>query len=184
MEILYNKIVKFKNKIDTKEWINLIENINKDSYKLEQVERRPHLTMALPINVSSKDSDDVVKLRGMFYQIALSCFEQYMEYYNNFNIVPKKDFITVSKLLNGKQMGEHHDSDDPKHIIGMLYLNNDFEGGSLNFKDIGLTYKPNVGDFVIYPGSLTHSVNPISKNSRYSIGMGLISPEYVDKPSI
>ena len=184
MEILYDKIVKFSNTVNQKEWIDLIENTSNDSYPFLEVERRPHLTMMLPMILTEKDSFNSIKLRNLFYATVFDHLANYMKHYNNFGIVSKKNIIGVSKLTANKSMPYHNDSNDLKHIIGMLYLSEDFEGGELSFRDIPLVYKPKIGDFIIYPGSLSHCVKEMTGNPRYSMGVGFLDPFYIDKPFI
>ena len=102
MEILCDKIIKFKNIIDTELWIDLIENVSNTSYPFQEVIRRPHLTMELPIVFDNKDNYDSIKLRHMIYSIATPCFMEYMKQYNNFDVRQFKNYITVSKLLNDR----------------------------------------------------------------------------------
>jgi len=57
----------------------------------------------------------------------------------------------------------------------VLFLNNDYEGGELCFKntfdDEMLAIKPNPGTVVIWPSNMLfpHAVKPVTKGTRYSI---------------
>ena len=59
---------------------------------------------------------------------------------------------------------------------GFLYLNDDFEGGELVFKNLEnddlLTIKPKIGTFAIFHGghSNMHKVEIVKKNPRYTLG--------------
>jgi len=54
-------------------------------------------------------------------------------------------------------------------VIG--YLNDDFEGGELYFKDINFTYYPFAGDIVIFPSGapFTHEAKPVLNGIKYCI---------------
>lgn len=181
MDIIYEKIAVFKNKINTNEWINLIELVSNESYQLEVVERRPHLTMTIPMVFDVRDTSNSIKLKTLFYNIFMPQLLEYMNYYDNFGIISRKNLLVISKLLDGHEMEFHNDSNDQKHIIAMMYLNDDYYGGEIIFRDLGLEYKPQAGDFIIYPGSLSHGVKMMKGNPRYSIGLGLLDPSFIDK---
>lgn len=55
---------------------------------------------------------------------------------------------------------------------GFLYLNDEFDGGELNFKNFDLSVKPKTGMFAIFDGGHenTHEVTPVFKSDRYTVG--------------
>lgn len=178
MEVIHNKIIKFNNAFDPNSFIDLIENVSKSSYPLQQVERRPHLTMELPTLFSSLDDVNAVRLRSLCISAMFPYISQYISLYNLTKMVPKKEFITVSKLEAGNSMGEHADDDqlDSNNFICMAYLNDNYEGGSLYFPDLDIEYKPRQGDVIIYQAKEKHMVRELVSGVRYSIGYGLRGP--------
>ena len=70
---------------------------------------------------------------------------------------------------------DHHAS-MPRTLSVVLFLNNDYEGGELNFHDpltnkIYQTIKPSPGRLVMWPSNFMypHSVSPVTKGTRYAI---------------
>ena len=173
-EILAPSVIKFSNKIDTEEWIDLIEKTSRTSYSFKEVSRRPHLTMELPTLFNEYDDLSAIQLRSSFLEKALPAITKYMEINNIARMFPKKTFITVSKLFPGNSMTPHRDNFDKesKHFICMMYINDDFNGGELNIIDANIKYKPSAGDIVFYKGNMEHEVLA-SDDIRYSIGYGL-----------
>ncbi len=61
--------------------------------------------------------------------------------------------------------------------VGILYLNDDYEGGELYFVDnsdttkVTLTIKPKAGSFVVFPGGIEniHGVSEITDGTRYTM---------------
>lgn len=61
--------------------------------------------------------------------------------------------------------------------VGILYLNDDYEGGDLYFVDnsdttkVTLTISPKAGSFVVFPGGVEniHGVTEITKGTRYTM---------------
>lgn len=183
MEILGDRIVKFKTKIDSQEWINLIEKVNEDSFHFQDVSdvARPHLTMFVPMVFTKDDTYNSIKLKNMFYSTVFDSILEYMQHYNNFGIVTRQDAFVVSKLRDGNFMSYHSDSPDEKHIMVNLHINDDFSGAEIKFKDLGINYQPEAGDIFIFPPSIPHSLSMLKGNPRYTVSIGLLSPEFSAK---
>jgi len=82
--------------------------------------------------------------------------------------------------LNGKY-DEHNDSEViidgelkrkvDRDISIICYINDDYEGGELEFTFLGLKLKPKKGTIVAFPSyfEFTHRVHPVTKGERYSL---------------
>jgi hypothetical protein len=178
MEILANKVVRFANAFNPNEYVDLIEKVSETCYPLLHSERRPHLTMELPTLFSNKDNVAAIKLRSMCLTDMLKPIAQYMTIYNIEKMVPKKDFISVSKLLWNSSMEQHVDDNElmSSNFICMAYINDNFVGGELNFPDINIKYKPVSGDILIYQAKEKHEVLELTSGIRYTFGYGLRGP--------
>lgn len=57
-------------------------------------------------------------------------------------------------------------------FVCLLYLNDDYEGGELDFRDHGITIKPQVGVLITFPGGIdnVHAVNEVKNGTRHTIG--------------
>jgi hypothetical protein len=178
MEILANKVVRFTNAFNPHSYIDIIEQVSDTVYPLMRTDRRPHLTMELPTLFSSKDNLAAARLRSMCLSDMLPPITQYMSVYNIEKMIPKKDFITVSKLIPYSSMEAHVDDKEvvSDNFICMAYINDNFVGGELNFPDIGVTYSPSAGDIIIYQAKEKHEVLELTEGSRYSFGYGLRGP--------
>lgn len=55
--------------------------------------------------------------------------------------------------------------------VGILYLNDDYEGGELYFPQHNITIKPEAGMFITFPGGHEniHAVTEITKGTRYTM---------------
>lgn len=58
-----------------------------------------------------------------------------------------------------------------RDISVLLYLNDDYEGGQIEFTKLGLTLKPKSGMLLAFPSYLEfeHKVHPVTKGVRYTI---------------
>ena len=59
----------------------------------------------------------------------------------------------------------------PRRISWVYYLNDNYEGGEIEFPRFGIVYKPSAGDFLIFPSNYVynHSVRPVTSGDRYAI---------------
>ena len=86
------------------------------------------------------------------------------------------------KWIEGAFAGFHSDNtplDSPEYnaferskMATFLYLNEDFDGGELNFRDHEITLKPRKGLLAAFEGGHhnIHEVLPIEKGTRYTVG--------------
>ena len=108
--------------------------------------------------------------------------EKYLEF-----CVPDNTELTIWK--QGDSMEAHADNcwqaDAPEEIksqkhptwyrdfSGIFYLNDDYEGGEIVFKNLDLSIKPKKGMFVGFKANdeYTHQVMPIKNTDRYTIAV-------------
>jgi hypothetical protein len=71
---------------------------------------------------------------------------------------------------NGPALGPHPDTDldNPRDEFSITFYPNDaYEGGELNFPDIGVSVKPKAGSVVVYPSKHIHESLPVSSGEKY-----------------
>lgn len=77
----------------------------------------------------------------------------------------------------GEQFTEHVDALPgatiyaQRQVSGVLYLNDDYEGGELHFPRQGLTYKPRAGSLILFPSgfSYPHASLPVIRGTKYAV---------------
>jgi Rps23 Pro-64 3,4-dihydroxylase Tpa1-like proline 4-hydroxylase len=95
----------------------------------------------------------------------LSCFD---------NADSHTQITKIRRLRDGEFMHPHKDGgypDSKKTIVfGIaIYLNEDFQGGELNYPDLNISIKPKRSSMLIHDAKLLHQVLPVQSGSRYSI---------------
>ena len=105
--------------------------------------------------------------------ISKAITESSLSYANDYNIdIGSLMPISISKYLTGKSMGPHVDdygNGDNPNISVVLYLNNNYEGGGLYFKEQNIKIKPEPGSIVIFPSvePYYHESLPIESGVKY-----------------
>ncbi len=81
---------------------------------------------------------------------------------------------TLLKYENGTHYKQHHDCGGlhKDRVVSILvYLNDNYEGGELEFPLFDFKYKPKAGDIVIFPSNYTfsHIAHPVTSGTKYAI---------------
>lgn len=119
-----------------------------------------------------------------FYSKSVSAFNDCVEEYAACNgITVSSQNVGVSPLIlreynPGSKMTAHSDfygylkKDGGKVtplLTAILYLNDDYEGGEINFIDDGLCIKPKAGSMIVFPSDIQHEVLELKSGNRYMI---------------
>jgi len=80
---------------------------------------------------------------------------------------------SLLRYRKGGEYKEHVDrgSQNNRIVSGLLYLNDDFEGGEINFSRYDLTVKPKKGSVILFPSFHTHlhASLPITSGTKYAV---------------
>lgn len=120
---------------------------------------------------AENDADSDVRRIATILKMAIE--ESSINYASRHGIdIGKLAPISVSKYSTGKSMGPHVDDygngDDP-NISVVLYLNDNYEGGELFFKEQNIKIKPEAGSIVIFPSvePYYHESLPVKSGTKY-----------------
>lgn len=115
-------------------------------------------------------------LKGTIYNIHETIFKE--KYKTDLVNIENPQFL---KYGNGGKYDVHNDCEDwvegkikkiaPRDISVIFYLNNQYEGGELEFTNLGLTIKPATGMMIAFPSyfEYSHRVHPVTEGVRYNI---------------
>ena len=103
------------------------------------------------------------------------CINDYIES-TNCGDLHLPDYFTIRKYNTSADMGPHADSDDPTdtshpYISGVLYLNDNYEGGEIEFINQSIKIKPEPGSMVIFPAyqPYVHHPKPTISGNKYMV---------------
>ncbi len=110
---------------------------------------------------------DIIK---NIYDAIVVCSKDYGDRYNIDigNLTP----LSVSKYFEGQSMGSHVDSygENPKEVLSIvLYLNDNYKGGELYFKNQEIKIKATAGSLIAFPSSSPyfHESLPVTSGIKY-----------------
>lgn len=143
--------------------------ITTDSDNKINSEYRNTSTISLPDDIVL----NLIRNISIFYD---SYLKQY--YHQNLKQVEIPQFLCYD--INGKY-DVHNDSEDfidgklkriaNRDLTILAYLNDDYEGGELEFPDFGLKIKPKENMVIVFPSyyEFQHKVNPVTDGKRYTL---------------
>jgi predicted 2-oxoglutarate/Fe(II)-dependent dioxygenase YbiX len=77
------------------------------------------------------------------------------------------------KYRTGEEYKSHYDgtSQTGRAVSAICYLNDDYEGGELEFPNFGIKIKPEAGMLMLFPSNYAyrHIAHPITKGTKYSL---------------
>lgn len=80
---------------------------------------------------------------------------------------------TIKKYDTGKAISTHCDNERPDEIpydwTVLIYLNDDYVGGELEFNDLGYTIRPKAGSILFFPSTEIHTAWPVQQGYKYFI---------------
>lgn len=118
---------------------------------------------------SSTMSDEIIEILNKVFEIALkTSIDVYDVGINTFD----KGSVHLNKWRPGISMPPHIDtlSQRSDHIAALYYINDDYQGGEINFVDHNFKIKPKSNSLTIFPGNenYLHEVLEVSEGIRYT----------------
>ena len=115
--------------------------------------------------VSKEMPEEIVNLLDKIFKTA---YQKCTNFYNVKLYVFEKGTVPLIKFEKGYKMHEHADTAGDFAVI--YYINDNYEGGEINFMDHNLKIKPKANSFITFPSNADywHEVLENTVKERYS----------------
>ncbi len=114
--------------------------------------------------------DDLI-LSEIMNNVVDKIVKQYAKQYEIEDIKPLHNWLLM-QYLKGDYFKEHKDDlpDIVRTVSVVVYLNDSYSGGEVEFSDFDVLFKPKVWDVLIFPSAFAyrHAVRPVVDGVRYS----------------
>ncbi len=201
-KILGGCVVIFKNVFsDSHEIINILEkenelNLKQESWRWEKagtighgIDQNIRNNYIMPITKNAKSGNENAK---KIHNLIFTKVEEAANWYKNkYNISSKlyHEPYTILKYSNYEEYKAHFDgsTETARSISVVIYLNDDYEGGEIEFTNFNLKFKPKANTMIIFPSNFayTHKAHPVTSGTKYAIATCLhdwLSPKVPQFP--
>ena len=128
----------------------------------------------IPVSMLADVSNNPLlqNIHNQFYTLLLAAANPYATRYGiNENFY--HEGYNLLKYSNGQEYKSHYDGGTSigRAISAIVYLNNDFEGGELEFVHFGVKIKPEPGMLILFPSNYaySHIAHPVTTGKKYAL---------------
>lgn len=110
-------------------------------------------------------------IHNQIYLLLLASVGPYVVKHNIFQV--QHEDYNILKYNSGQEYQTHADSDGltKRTISAVIYLNDDYEGGEIEFINFGIKLKPKAGTLLLFPSNYAyaHRAHAITSGTKYAI---------------
>ena len=158
------------------QWHEAQTAADKDAENIKiNYEKRRGLNIGLFPELANSDNPYLKELHNVskyMYDITKPAVDHYKSVYHTYDCVDYFGWV-VLKYRKDDFFTAHTDAshDFPRQMSLVYYVNNDYEGGELEFPHIDLKIKPLKDELIIFPANylFLHSANPVTSGIKYSV---------------
>lgn len=122
---------------------------------------------------ASKINDDLRKINNKFYEKIVGAVSTYCNIFDIDQEIVDAEEYQLLKYSGGQHYGAHYDggTGSARAISPILYLNDDYQGGEIEFINFGIKIKPKAGSLLVFPSSYAyrHIAHPVTSGTKYAI---------------
>jgi hypothetical protein len=108
-----------------------------------------------------------------YYKLIYATAIGYNKHYDLYEPTYFNEGFNILKYQTGQEYKAHYDggSASARSISPILYLNDDYEGGEIEFVNFGIKIKPEAGMLVVFPATYpyAHIAHPVTSGTKYAI---------------
>jgi predicted 2-oxoglutarate/Fe(II)-dependent dioxygenase YbiX len=166
---------------NTEETINQLNNHSenqKSFYKFiaaKTVDQKSDIrtNYSMPLHYAAEENSKLSNIVNQYDELLYATSMGYTKHFDIEELPYFNEGYNVLKYQTGQEYGSHYDggSQSGRHIAAILYLNDDFEGGDIEFVNFGITIKPEKGMFLLFPATFAyrHIAHPVTSGTKYAI---------------
>lgn len=132
---------------------------------------RTNYVMSITDIACSSDSALVRYIHNQTTFILNSALMSYAQKYNIDTLYNTS--YDILKYCGGQEYKNHYDgsTNTGRVVSAIIYLNNDYDGGEIEFVNFGIKIKPEPGMLIIFPSNYaySHIAHPVVSGTKYAI---------------
>ena len=136
-------------------------------YQNKRTNYHTNITFAAEVNNSLAQS-----IHNQMYVLLLAATGPYREKYGITENLTHEDY-SLLRYRGGQEYKAHYDggTSTARSVSAIVYLNDDYEGGEVEFTNFGVKIKPQPGMLLLFPSNYayTHIAHPVTSGTKYAI---------------
>jgi Rps23 Pro-64 3,4-dihydroxylase Tpa1-like proline 4-hydroxylase len=122
---------------------------------------------------SAKINENFRKINNKFYELLSGASQFYGRQFDVHESIFDVEPYSLLKYSGGQYYKAHYDggTDTARSISAILYLNDDYTGGEIEFVNFGIKIKPKPGMLILFPSNYPyrHIAHPVETGTKYAI---------------
>lgn len=122
---------------------------------------------------SDFENKELTKLENLYNDIVFTRLKSYKEIFNIGEDIYNPENFQLLKYETGEYFNNHYDAYPAVHrsISILIYLNDDYEGGEIEFVNFNIKIKPKAGTLIMFPSNYPyrHVAHPVTKGTKYAV---------------
>lgn len=127
----------------------------------------------LSVSIHAQTNDTIRRLNNKFFELTYSAVNGYTESLGIAESVYFVEEFNLLKYQTGQEYKAHYDGGTGTHraISPILYLNDDYTGGEIEFVNFGIKIKPTPGTLMLFPANYAyrHIAHPVKTGTKYAV---------------
>ena len=171
---------------DYKETIEQIESITNDSTSGIAFQRAVTLeddlstsitsgrtNKLLALDIAATKNESFRNISNRFFDLTYSTVSWYKERFGIRENIYWTETFSLLRYQTGEEYNAHYDghTETCRCVSPILYLNDDYEGGEIEFVNFGLKIKPTPGMMVLFPANYAyrHIAHPVKSGTKFAM---------------
>lgn len=128
---------------------------------------------SLSLTKGSKIDETLKNVNDKFMKIMSDSLSSYQKIFDINDPFIYTEDNNLLKYTENQKFGSHYDgnSSSKRHISPILYLNDDYIGGEIEFVNFNIKIKPKAGTLIVFPSNYAyrHIAHPVISGTKYAI---------------
>lgn len=122
---------------------------------------------------AARKTEELRLINNKFFDLVCAASGDYRDRFDIHEDLFWKDEAVLLKYQTGEEYKAHYDggTSTGRAVSPIVYLNDDYEGGELEFVNQGITIKPEAGMMAVFPANYAfrHIAHPVKDGTKYAI---------------
>jgi predicted 2-oxoglutarate/Fe(II)-dependent dioxygenase YbiX len=127
----------------------------------------------LSLSKEAMNNEECRKMNNKFYEHMISAVSSYCDIFAIEEEILDAENYQLLKYSGGQHYGAHYDggTESKRTVSPILYLNDNYEGGEIEFVNFGIKIKPKAGSLLVFPSNYAyrHIAHPVISGTKYAI---------------